>query len=335
MKRRVFLILLLGLLSACEIDESKRVDESTRGNLIVDTSDVTAPELSEISVIENTVNLNPIYTFHSTEAGRFTWVSGDCRYRNSHAVAGNNTIELYGVVVGDNSNCEFTLTDENGNESKPLTISSFTVLTSDSDSDGFADFSELEYETDPFDADSSPMGVLSDTVNFKDDNDSDGFSDQIEAWFYSDPNHPASTPVDENNDLIPDGFDSSNDTDAPRLLGFNILESSVNIETGNETLTFNMSIIDDLSGLDYLHVILYSESGHSIVKSMSGLSLGDSVRNFSLQSSEFGLVADAGAWSVTVALDDAAGNSKIYRSGDMKRMGFDDSIEVVNSNDGN
>jgi hypothetical protein len=297
------------------------------------TPDVAAPVLSEVTGIGSTIDLSPSYEFNSTESGQITWMQGSCTSEISSVVEGNNLIELSALTSGEYFNCEFTVTDNAGNQSGPLILSSFTIITPDNDYDGFADFVEVEYGTDPLDAASSPMAILANAVDFSDDNDSDGFSDELEAWYYTDPNHAGSKPVDENNDLIPDDFDSSNDSDAPILLGFDIYESGVNVQTGTETVTFNLTIIDDISGVKYVSVRLSSAEGQEVNVDMGSASLGGLTHTVSMESSEFGEFASAGIWSISyVAVRDIAGNYSYFYGSDLEELGFETSINVVNAN---
>jgi len=297
------------------------------------TPDVTAPVLSEVTGIGSTVDLSPSYEFNSTESGQITWMQGSCTSETTAVVEGNNLIELSALTSGDYFNCEFTVTDSADNQSGPLILSSFTIITPDSDYDGFADFAEVEYGTDPLDSVSNPMAILGNAVNFSDDNDSDGFSDQLEAWYYTDPNHADSYPVDLDGDDVPDGFDGSIDTDAPQLLGFDIVESSVNVVTGTEIVTFNLTVIDDISGVASVSVYLKGPSGQTVYANASGASLNGLVHNLSLESSEFGVHAEAALWSIEyISIYDLAGNHSFLNVYDLRNLGRQNTINVSNDN---
>jgi hypothetical protein len=295
------------------------------------TPDVTAPVLSEITSVGRTIDLTPTYTFNSTEAGQIAWVDGSCTSETTLAVVGENVLELSPLTAGEYFSCEFTVTDSSANQSSSLIISSFTVITPDSDFDGFADFIEVEYETDPLNADSNPMAILANAVIFSDDNDSDGFSDELEAWYYTDPNHADSKPVDLDGDLIPDDFDASNDTDAPKLLGFDIFESTIDIKTGNETVTFNLTVVDDISGVGRIEIVLSSLSGKTVYVSLYGETLGGLTHSVSLQSAAFGEFAEAGTWTIShVSIEDIAGNRFTLTAGGLAELGFENQISVIN-----
>ncbi len=297
------------------------------------TPDVTPPVLSEITGVGRTIDLTPTYTFNSTEAGQITWMGGSCTAETTLAIAGENVIELSALTAGEYDNCEFTVTDNSANQSGPLILSNFTVITPDSDFDGFADFIEVEYATDPLNADSNPMAILANAVDFTDDNDSDGFSDELEAWYYTNPNHADSKPVDLDGDFIPDDFDASNDTDAPKLLGFDIVESAINIQTGNETVTFNLTVVDDISGVKQIGIVLRSPSNQSVYVSLYAESLGGLTHSVSLQSSKFGEFAEAGIWKIDfVSIEDVAGNHFSLSANGLAELGFESQISVTNDN---
>lgn len=203
----------------------------------------------------------------------------------------------------------------------------------DADDDGFTDFIEFEYGTSISDWNSSPIGLLSNIVNFQDDNDSDGFSDYIEAWYYTDPNDPNSIPLDENGDFIPDDFDDSTDSEAPRLLAFDIASDVLIIENGLETVTFNMTIIDDVSGLKRVDLVLSNSVNQTVSVSAYGSEIEKNLVALSLESSEFGEYANAGNWEITsVSLEDRAGNDFQYIASDLNVLGFSNKVILENEN---
>ena len=191
----------------------------------------------------------------------------------------------------------------------------------------------MEYGTDPLNAVSNPMAILANVVNFSDDNDSDGFSDELEAWYYTDPNHAASHPIDLDGDDIPDDFDSSNDTDAPKLLGFDIVENIVTVQTGEEVATFNLTVVDDSSGLESIGVYLKSSNGQSRSASLYSNDLGGNVHSLSIQSSPFGEFAESGIWEIDyIVMYDVAGNGRTYNASALTTLNFSSSVQVNNDN---
>lgn len=300
------------------------------------TPDVTAPVLLEVTGIGSTIDLSPSYEFNSTESGQITWMQGSCTSEAIAVVEGNNLIELSALTSGEYFNCEFIVTDNAGNQSEPLILSSFSIITPDSDYDGFADFVEIEYETDPLDAASNPMAILANVVDFTDDNDTDGFSDELEAWYYTDPNHAGSKPVDLNGDFVPDDFDVSSDTDAPKLLGFDIYEDVIDIQTGEEKVRLNLTLMDDISGIKQVYIQFHSSNQQSVYAFMDISARNGNVHSLSLESSSFGEFAEAGTWTIAyISIDDVAGNSSRYDSYQLSELGFDTQVVVSNLNSDN
>ncbi len=96
--------------------------------------DTTSPTVSRVTDVTNPTNdTTPEYIFSSTEAGTITY-EGACSSNTTSAVASSNTIDLTNTSLGnlaeDNyTNCKVKVTDAAGNESSPLTITSFEVDT--------------------------------------------------------------------------------------------------------------------------------------------------------------------------------------------------------------
>ena len=94
-----------------------------------DTEDV--PVIAEVTAVTTpTDDTTPNYTFSSTEAGTITY-GGSCSSSTTSATSGNNTITLVALSDGTYSNCKIIVTDSAGNVSNTLTITSFTVDTTD------------------------------------------------------------------------------------------------------------------------------------------------------------------------------------------------------------
>ncbi len=256
---------------------------------------------------------------------------GSCATSTKNAAIGENNIAFDVLEEGNYSNCFIVVTDGSGNASDPLLVSEFSVVILDHDGDGFTDFVELEYETDTTTALSTPAGILSNVVDFADDNDSDGFSDELEVWFNTNPNQTSSTPVDEDADNVPDGYDSSTDVSAPRLLAFSIPDSEKVIETGAEVVIFNMTVVDDVSGVGHVAVRLEGPTGQQVYVTEDGNSLGHRLHALSLTSSEFGEHAEAGTWFISyISVTDIAGNNSHYYLAELVSMGFVTEINIEN-----
>ncbi len=95
----------------------------------VNTSDTTAPELTEVTAIPNpTWDSTPNYTFNTTEAWTITY-SWSCESTTTEATSWNNTITFNALSDGTYSDCEITVTDAAWNMSEALTVSEFEIDT--------------------------------------------------------------------------------------------------------------------------------------------------------------------------------------------------------------
>lgn len=109
-------------------DDNTPADPYTGGPLSVQV-DKTAPTLAQVTAIPSPTNdATPNYTFSSTESSTITY-GGDCSSATTAADSGNNTITFNTLAQGSHSNCTITVTDEAGNPSNILSVSSFTIDT--------------------------------------------------------------------------------------------------------------------------------------------------------------------------------------------------------------
>ena len=91
------------------------------------TIDITAPTLSQITPVSSPTNdATPNYTFSSTETGTISY-GGDCSSGITAAGAGNNTLTFNTLAAGTYSTCTVSVTDNAGNISSALAVTSFTI----------------------------------------------------------------------------------------------------------------------------------------------------------------------------------------------------------------
>ncbi len=123
-----FTTLTDGTYSNCTItvtDESG--NESTELDITTFVVDTAAPTLAEVTPVSTPTNdSTPNYTFSSNEAGDIIY-GGSCTSATTSATVGNNTITFTTLTDGTYSNCTITVTDESGNESTELDITTFVV----------------------------------------------------------------------------------------------------------------------------------------------------------------------------------------------------------------
>ena len=97
-------------------------------------NDPIAPVIAEVTAVTTPTNdSTPDYTFSSDEAGTITY-GGSCSSSITPATSGNNTITFISLIDGTYSDCTIKVTDSAGNESNILTITTFTVSSSDDSS---------------------------------------------------------------------------------------------------------------------------------------------------------------------------------------------------------
>ena len=97
-------------------------------------NDPIAPVIAEVTAVTTpTTDSTPSYTFSSDEAGTITY-GGSCSSGTTHATIGNNSIIFISLSDGTYSDCTIKVTDSAGNESNILTITTFTVSSSDDSS---------------------------------------------------------------------------------------------------------------------------------------------------------------------------------------------------------
>ena len=97
-------------------------------------NDPIAPKIAEVTAVTTpTTDSTPSYTFSSDEEGTITY-GGSCSSSTTSAISGNNTITFISLSDGTYSDCTIKVTDSAGNESNILTITTFTVSSSDDSS---------------------------------------------------------------------------------------------------------------------------------------------------------------------------------------------------------
>lgn len=328
----IFKILAAGFYDNCRIlvqDSSG----NTSSELIVSgftVNDASGPILSNVINIGISYINNPVLTFTSNEAGTLGW-GGSCSSTEFSIIEGVNRIELVSLNSGVYDDCSLTAYDNNTNPGDSILIAPFTIIIFDTDGDGFTDFVEREYGTDPLDEYSTTIGISSNTVDFTDDNDKDGFSDELEIWLNTDPNNSEDAPLDSDNNLIPDGFDSNSDNLPPKILAFKMSETEIDI-VEQTTISYSFTVIDNLSGLSDLSIELTSPSGQRNIKSIPP-GLGKNVYDFHLTSSEFEAFSEAGVWVIkSVFLKDKARNWHFYTTEELNDFGFNTQILIKNTN---
>jgi large repetitive protein len=117
-----------GTYSDCTITVTDVASNSVTLNMSSFTIDTTAPTIVEVTAVTTpSLVIDPSYTFSSNEAGSITY-GGSCSSITTTVVSGNNTITLVSLSSGTYSDCTVTITDDVGNVSSTLTLTSFSIV---------------------------------------------------------------------------------------------------------------------------------------------------------------------------------------------------------------
>ena len=307
--------------------ESGGVDGGTEEEV-----DTEAPNLSNLVGVESlTLNVFLSISFISSESGDIS-MSGDCNIETTIAESAPTETRLSFIEMapGFYDNCSLTVTDSSDNESEALEIPAFTIVDADKDDDGFADFVEIAYGTNIDNADSNPADMLDDVKDYSGDYDFDNFSDLVEVWTLSDFYDGAITPTDVDNDLIADDFPIGDVNNAPKLLAFRLIETTINIDGSDVDVPYQLTAIDNSSGMHSVSVRLYAPSGLNYYSShydLDGL-VAPLAGGVNLDAN-----AEFGLWTVlSVSLQDDADNYLSISTEELKKMGFETEFTVTNPN---
>ncbi|MBL1274476.1 MAG: tandem-95 repeat protein [Ectothiorhodospiraceae bacterium] len=199
----------------------------------------------------------------------------------------------------------------------------------DSDADGWADVVEQAFGTATNDASDTPAGLDATALGviFTDDDDADSYVDFQEVWLLSDKDDINSVP-----ELwMAECFNPSSDGIKPRLLGFNIATPNVDLNSGDTVVSFDMTLLDNASGIRRARISLLSPSGVLVTQSMSYDSY-PLLTGLRLSTDPLGEFAEAGSWMITgLTLFDEAGNRLDISTTDLSDAGFSTTVAVANS----
>jgi len=200
----------------------------------------------------------------------------------------------------------------------------------DQDGDGYADYVEAVMATDPNDASSVPENLAAREIDisYTDDDDADGVKDYVEVWLGSDPFDADSMPEYVLNDC----FNGVSDGIKPRMLSFNIATPVVEVGSGETTVSYQFTLVDNASGMKRARVSLTSPSG-AFVTSTVAFEENPLVSTVEMDVEAFGEFAEEGTWTVAkVIIYDQAGNRLDVTTEELRDGGFPVEIQVNNSN---
>jgi hypothetical protein len=122
------------------------------------------------------------------------------------------------------------------------------------------------------------------------------------------------------------------DTAAPEITSLSITPTEVDVTEASQTVTITAHVDDELSGVQFVNVVLASPARPEPQTSSGGLALieGDTYRG-TLTIPRF---AEAGEWEVeSLAAGDHVGNSRELRTAELKDLGMPYSIQVRGTSD--
>ncbi|MDH5324873.1 MAG: Ig-like domain-containing protein [Gammaproteobacteria bacterium] len=201
---------------------------------------------------------------------------------------------------------------------------------SDTDGDGYVNFVETAFSTDinnptstPFGLDATQMGVL-----FTDDDDADSITDHMELWYGSDPTDVNSVPQY----VLQQCFNPLSDGIKPRLIGFNILTDTVDVSNGTAPISFDITLMDNASGIKRARLTLVSPSGTFVTSSVSFTNF-PLITGARLSTQDLSSYSEQGTWQVyAMTLFDEAGNRLDLNQDDFTQAGYATAVNVINSN---
>lgn len=250
-------------------------------------------------------------------------------------LVGNDSFNFY-VSDGSHQSSVATVTVNILHEDQVCRFGDTTAGVDD-DGDGYANVIEVAFGTDIYDGTSTPEGLNAADlgISFKDDDDSDGFPDFVEIWMGSDPNGTDSKPTDSSLGLLPACFDSGSDGIKPRLLAFDISTPVVDISNGNGFISYNMSLIDNASGVRRVRIDLLSPTG-AFATTSTTFDDYPLVSAIKLDSNYFSSFAEEGIWQISgITIYDEAGNKRSINNAELTEGGFPTEVDLRNLNSDN
>jgi len=262
----------------------------------------------------------------NTQNGRYTY-SPDVGKTGADRFSFSALDESY-ISEPANVNINIIKTDE-------LCSGSLLLANADRDHDGYANILEQAFNTNPDDSNDTPAGMSATDlgISFRDDDDQDEFNDISEFWLGSLNNNSESVPTRSLTRGLPDCFNPDSDGIKPWLLGYKLLTPSINIENGNETARFALSMVDNASGIKRVRLSLLSPAGIFITTTAS-FDHYPLIHGVQLETAPFGTFTESGTWHVaSITLFDEAGNRRTLDQQALEDAGYITALTINNNND--
>jgi hypothetical protein len=204
----------------------------------------------------------------------------------------------------------------------------------DRDDDGFADFIETAFSTNPDLTSETPAGLnpADFGVLFSNDDDGDGYTDYAELWMGTDYTDANSRPSDSLTPELPDCLTTLYDDRAPALLALALPTSPLTIGNNGLQVEGAWTALDNATGIASLQIVMSSPSEleytqrHSFID--NPLHIADPVTLLKV-----GKYDEAGTWTLKqVTLTDAWGNEVVLSTNALTNIGYPTQFELINAN---
>jgi hypothetical protein len=124
------------------------------------------------------------------------------------------------------------------------------------------------------------------------------------------------------------------DTAAPLLTAFALAPAAVDVRGAAQAVSFDLAALDSLSGVGSATVAATPPSGGaSLTSDPCTLRSGTPASGAYDCSITVPRYVEDGTWTLSVELNDHAGNSRVYGSAELKRLGFQSTLPVTSTSD--
>ncbi len=204
----------------------------------------------------------------------------------------------------------------------------------DLDDDGFADFIETAFSTNPDLNSETPAGLdpAALGVLFSNDDDGDGYTDYAELWMGTDYTDIDSRPGDSLTPELPDCLTALYDDRAPALLALALPTAPLTVGESGLQIYGAWTALDNAAGIASLQIEMSSPSGITYTQrhlfTDNPLHVADPVLLL-----EVGQYDEAGTWTLKqLILSDAWGNELLLSSSALTNAGYATQFELINAN---
>lgn len=122
------------------------------------------------------------------------------------------------------------------------------------------------------------------------------------------------------------------DTTPPELVSFNFVPSTIDLSGGPQSVTVNLQLTDDLSGVPYGANVQFVSPSFKYFNAFATFTSGDALNGTYVGSIEFSPFVENGIWTVgSIYVADVVGNRVFIDTATLASRGFPTQLTVVNS----